>query len=138
MDSQIVAVPADRTERQRQVSGWCVAAFGDDHAKSIEQRGIRMVEEAIEGGQACGCSAEMIHRLVDHIYSKPVGELSQELGGIGVTVLALAEAAGIDSDHAERTEVARVLSKPLKHFADRNAAKNAAGFNVLSKAEVNA
>lgn len=126
-----------RRVRQRNVHDWCIAAFGDDHARSIEQRGIRLVEEAIEAGQAAGCSAEMIHRLVDHIYTKPVGDLRQELGGVGVTVLACAEAAGIDADEAERDEVERVLSKPLAHFTARNAAKNAAGFDVTNPGATN-
>lgn len=124
-----------RLSRQRAVHEWCIAAFGDNHARSIRQRGIRLVEEAIETGQACGCDPEMVHRLIDHIYAKPKGELFQELGGVGVTMLALSEAAKIDADLAERTEIARVLSKPLEHFTARNAAKNAAGFNVLAGAD---
>jgi Predicted pyrophosphatase len=124
-------VATGRSDRQHHVHNWCVAAFGDDHARSIEQRGIRLAEEAIEAAQASGCKAEMVHRLVDHIYGKPVGELDQELGGVGVTLLALAHAAGIDADDAEAREVARIMSKPLEHFSARNAAKNAAGFNVL-------
>ncbi|WP_206666195.1 hypothetical protein [Rhodanobacter glycinis] len=121
-----------RLDRQRVVHAWCVAAFGDDHAASIEQRGIRLVEEAIEAGQACGCQPDMVHRLVDHIYGKPTGDLSQELGGVGVTMLALAQAAGLDADASETKEIERILSKPLAHFAARNAAKNAAGFNVFA------
>jgi hypothetical protein len=123
-----------RADRQSRVHDWCVAAFGDDHAWSVEQRGIRMIEEAIEAGQAAGCSAEMVHRLVDHVFSRPVGDLAQEIGGVGVTLLALSEAAQIDADCEERREFARVLSKPLSHFAARNAAKNAAGFNVTGGA----
>lgn len=124
-----------RDQRQEWVHNWCVAAFGDDHAKSIEQRGIRLVEEAIEAGQAAGCSAEMIHRLVDYVFARPVGELRQEMGGVGVTLLALAQAAGVSADAAELAEFERVLSKPLAHFAARNAAKNAAGFDVGAAVE---
>lgn len=121
----------DRRLRQRQVHDWCVAAFGDDHARSIQQRGVRLAEEAIEAAQACGCDKDMLHRLIDHVYSKPVGDLRQEAGGVGVTLLALAAAAGIDADGAELAEVDRVINLPLEHFAKRNAAKNAAGFNVM-------
>jgi hypothetical protein len=90
-----------------------------------------MFEEAAEGAQAAGCDREMAHLLIDHVWDRPVGKLSQELGGIGVTVLALAEAAGLDADQCERDETARVLAKPLEHFAKRNQAKNDAGFNVV-------
>lgn len=43
---------------------------------------------------------------------------------------ALAYAAGIDADAAECAEIDRILSKPPEWFTARNAAKNAAGFDV--------
>lgn len=72
----------------------------------------------------------MAHRLIDHVFSKEAGEIGQELGGVGVTVLALAHAAGIDADAEEQREIARVRSKPLQWFWERNRAKNEAGFDV--------
>lgn len=78
----------------------------------------------------------MLHRLVDHVYAKPAGELRQELGGLGVTLLALAQAAGLSADDAETREIARVMAKPLAHFAARNAAKKAAGFHVTATGQV--
>ena len=72
----------------------------------------------------------MLHRLIDHVYAKAVGELGQEVGGLGVTLLALAEAAGISADAAELREIERVRSKPLAGFSARNAAKKAAGFHT--------
>lgn len=129
-DTAAPVVPPTRDERQADVHRWCVAAFGDHDARSIPQRGLRLVEEAIETAQACGCDAAMLHRLVDHVYAKPVGELGQELGGLGVTLLALAEAAGLSADAAETAEIERVKAKPLEHFAARNAAKKAAGFGA--------
>lgn len=119
-----------RDARQAETHAWCVAAFGDHDARSIPQRGLRLMEEAIETAQACGCDPAILHRLIDHVYAKPIGELRQELGGLGVTLLGLAEAAGISADEAERAEIARVRAKPLAHFAARNAAKTAAGFHI--------
>jgi NTP pyrophosphatase (non-canonical NTP hydrolase) len=120
----------ERDHRQAETHAWCVAAFGDYDARSIPQRGLRLVEEAIELAQACGCDPAMLHRLIDHVYAKPVGELRQELGGLGVTLLALAQATGLSADDAEVREIERVRAKPLAHFAARNAAKKAAGFHV--------
>lgn len=122
-----------RNARQTAVHAWCRAAFGDDHAQSVKQRAVRMVEEAIEAAQAAGVSKHMLRNLVEHIYSKPPGELSQEIGGVGVTILALAQAAGVSADELEQKEFDRVLSKPLSHFAARNEAKNAAGFDVTQE-----
>lgn len=105
-----------RADRQTLVGRWCVAAFGEKQTTSLPYRGIRFMEEAIETAQAAGCDQEMIHRLVDYVFARPVGQLGQELGGVGVTVLALANAAGLDADAEERAEVDRVLAKPLAFF----------------------
>jgi hypothetical protein len=121
-----------RNKRQTVVAYWCAAAFGEGQASSIEQRGIRLLEEAIEAYQACGASAEMAHRMIDYIFARPAGTIVQELGGVGVTALALANAAGISADDAEAKEVARVLAKPLAHFTARNQAKNDAGFRAAA------
>jgi hypothetical protein len=123
-------LPITRDIRQRKVAEWCAAAFGSSHAASVPQRGIRLLEEAIEVAQSAGCAVEMCHRLVDHVFSREAGSLHQELGGVGMTLLALAEAAGLRADEEESRELARVLARPLEHFAARNKAKNDAGFNV--------
>lgn len=101
-----------------------------EHALSVQQRAVRLLEEAIEAYQSAGADVAMAHRLVDYVFGRMPGALSQELGGIGVTLLALAEAAGLDAEVEEVREVRRVMSKPLEHFRERNAAKNEAGFEV--------
>lgn len=121
-----------RNNRQSAISSWCVAAFGADEALSLPQRGVRLLEEAIEAYQATGAAPHMAHRLVDYVFSRPVGSLSQELGGVGVTTLALAAAAGLSADDAEAHEAARVLAKDPAYFAERNRNKNAAGFRALA------
>lgn len=120
----------ERNKRQLTVNAWGVTAFGYQEANSVAQRGIRLAEEAIEAAQACGCSAEMVHRMVDYVYSRPSGELAQELGGVGITLLALAEAARLSADDEEARELLRVLSKPISHFIERNISKNNAGFKA--------
>ena len=70
----------------------------------------------------------MLHKMVDHIYDRPAGTLFQEIGGSGITLLALAHAAGVNADAAEIAEFQRILAKPLSHFTARNQAKNDAGF----------
>lgn len=119
-----------RDARQAKAAAWCAAAFGVEHQSSIPQRGLRMLEEAIEAYQACGCPEDQAHKLVSYVFSRPVGDLSQELGGIGLTVLALAAAAKLNADDAEKKELDRVLAKPLEWFAARNKVKNDAGFEA--------
>lgn len=120
-----------RDGRQEVIAQWCADAFGVEHATSLPQRGIRLAEEAIEAAQAAGCDRAMVHKLVDHIFDRPAGEIGQECGGVAVTLLALADAAGRSADAEEVREICRVLAKPVEHFAARNAAKNAAGFNTV-------
>ena len=119
---------SSRDERQQAIFAWSKIAFGVEQSTSLEQRGLRLLEEAIEAFQACGADREMAHKLVDFVFDRPVGQLHQELGGVSVCILALAAAAGLSADEEERREVERVLSKPIEHFTKRNEAKNAAGF----------
>lgn len=124
--------PFDYTRKMRQaeVLAWAVAAFGEPEATSVAQRGLRLLEEAAEAAQAAGVSRNRARAVVQYVYSRPIGELKQEVGGVGITLLCLGEAAGIDVDQAERDEIARVMSKPLEHFRQRNQAKNDAGLVV--------
>ena len=119
-----------RDQRQEMVASWAELAFGRDQATSIPQRGLRLLEEAIEAFQACGCDEAMAHKLVAFVFARPPGTVGQELGGVAVTTLALAAAAGLSADEEECREIHRVLSKPLREFTERNASKNAAGFKI--------
>lgn len=127
---------ASRFDRQQAIACWCAAAFGFAAATSLPQRGIRLLEEACEAAQAAGVNTEMAHKLVDYVWSRPVGELKQEIGGVGVTLLALAAAVRTSADECEAAEVMRVLAKPIDYFKQRNAVKNAAGFDATVAAEV--
>ena len=118
---------SERDSRQAEVFAWARAAFGES-GTTIAQRGIRLLEEAIEAYQAAGCSAKMAHELVDFVFGRPVGDIRQELGGVGVCTLVLAAAAGASADDEEAREVQRVLAKSLDAWRERNAEKNAAGF----------
>lgn len=119
-----------RIDNQKRLMDWARAAFGESDATRLAQRGIRLLEEATEAFQACGGTAELVHRLVDYVFGRPIGELNQEIGGVSVALLVLAEAAGLDASTEENREIERILAKPLKHFTDRNAAKNEAGLKA--------
>jgi len=122
-----------RDQRQALIADWARAAFGEAEATGIPQRGLRLLEEAIEAFQACGGDEAMAHKLVKYVFERPPGEVGQELGGVAVTALALAAAAGLSVDEEECREIHRVLGKPLREFTARNASKNAAGFKMEPK-----
>lgn len=135
-ESKRVARPRD--QRQSIVADWCARAFGIEHATNKAQRAIRAREEAEELYQAAMHEAgfppdearALAHRQTDHVHDRPAGTVAQELGGVGVTILALAQTFDLSADACEEAEIRRVLSKPLAHFARRNAEKNAAGFDL--------
>lgn len=119
-----------RLARQKVVYEWGIRCFGLAHMVSPAQRGLRFLEEAVELYQAAGGTAETAHKLVDFIFAREPGEIGQEIGGVGVTLLAFAESVRLDADAEEAREVERVLSKSPEYFAARNAAKCAAGFDA--------
>lgn len=122
-----------RNRRQRLISRWAVEAFGADQALDPKQRALRLLEEAIEAYQAAGADPAMAHSLIDFVFSREPGNLFQELGGVGVCVLCLAEAAQVSADYAEAFEVDRIGRLPSKHFTARNDAKNSAGFLAVDR-----
>jgi NTP pyrophosphatase (non-canonical NTP hydrolase) len=119
-----------RDQRQDMLASWAELAFGRDESTSIPQRGLRLLEEAIEAFQATGGDEAIAHKLVAFVFARPPGTIGQELGGVAVTTLLLAKAAGLSADEEECREIHRVLSKPLREFTERNANKNAAGFKI--------
>lgn len=118
-----------RDLRQKTLADWCRECFGPDQL-SVPQRGVRLLEEAIEAYQSAGGTIDMAHRLVSYVFAEPPGKLDQELGGLAVTLLALAEAAGLSAEDEEVREIGRILSLPPEHFRARNQRKNDAGFEV--------
>jgi len=119
-----------RDRRQAMIAAWAELAFGREEATGLPQRGLRLLEGAIEVFQACGAPAELAHELVSHVFKRPCGLIGQGLGGVAVSLLALASAAGRSADAEECLEIHRVLSRPVEEFSRRNAAKNAAGFKM--------
>ena len=122
-------IARERDTLQAKVASWAVAAFGTE-ATSVRQRALRLLEESIEAFQAADGDPQQARALVDFVFSRPVGDVRQEVAQVSVCAMLLAGAAGVSLDAQERAEVARILAKPPEHFTARNAAKNAAGFKA--------
>lgn len=129
-----IKAKANRDDRQTQLCRRATETFGAEQTRSIPQRGLRLLEEAVEAFQAAGGTPRMAHKTVDYVFDRPIGKLSQEIGGVGVCVLALAGAAGLSADEEEQREVTRILNRPTEEFRRRNDAKNAAGLLMIGKA----
>lgn len=115
-----------RTELPSRVFSWVRATFGETNAIPRE-RTLRFLEEAIELAQAEGIESDLIIKLLGHVYAKPTGTREQELGGIGVTLLAYCGSTGLSLDDSTEAELARVLEKNPEHFRERHNIKARAG-----------
>lgn len=112
-----------RDERQAIVVDWGRRAFGPDHMADMIVRAARFFEEAAELVQAIGLPPEHAMRAFNHVYGREPGKISQEVGGVGVTLMALCDAVGLSTDDCEVAEINRCLSKSPEHFAARNRQK---------------
>lgn len=112
---------------QNNVLDWVRRAFGEHCASDLEERGSRLLEEAIEAAQACDVERDKAHLLVDHIYSRPAGELWQEIGGTMITIHALAECAELDHRACADIEWKRICELPQDYWDRKHTEKHAAG-----------
>jgi hypothetical protein len=113
------AMLSGRSLRQQQAADWARRAFGARYVADLPERGLRVLEETIEAYQATGGKREMAHKMVDYVFGRPAGDVSQEIGAIGLTLLIFADAAQLSAEQCEQNELARVLAKPVETFARR-------------------
>ena len=97
----------DGPDFQRRVADWLAACFGSERVVEPLERAHRMLEEALELAQACGCTEEDAHRLAAYVFARPPGGAQEEVGGVMVTVAALCGAIGVDMAAAAEVELDR-------------------------------
>jgi hypothetical protein len=122
--------PAQTLTIQQLIGDWVLRCFGELSFKNGSERSRRVLEEAIELAQACDLPLEKVIELAHYVYGRPVGEVPQELAGLSMTLLALAESYGLDLAQIQKAEIERVLSLPVEHFKKRLALKVAAGVAI--------
>lgn len=115
------AAAANALPFQHRVQPWMMECFGPVISADTQERNHRFLEEALELVQACGATRSEAHHLVDYVYGRPVGEPSQEVGGVMVTLAALCLAQKMDMHAAGEVELARIWTK-----VDKIRAKQAA------------
>jgi hypothetical protein len=99
------------SELQDRVQPWMMACFGPAISADTNERNHRFLEEALELVQACGCTQEDAHLLVDYVYGRPVGEKGQEVGGVMITLAALCLAQGLNMHAQGDIELGRIWTK---------------------------
>jgi hypothetical protein len=122
--SEIVGITQDLS--QNAILDWVAQCFGPEWTNKNE-RSCRFIEEAIELVQACDLPKEMVLKLVDRVYSKPKGDIYQEIGGASVTLMALCEKNGISRYCAEEDELGRCLDADKDKFRAKHQIKQDLG-----------
>lgn len=123
----------DRWKLQQRVTIWVRRCFGTECLMDRRERGARVLEEAAELAQALGCPKDQVIRTIDHVYSRPVGDPAQEIGGVATTLLAACSALEEDFEILAEREVSRIESKDPEYFRERNAAKADAGIGSYKR-----
>lgn len=95
-------------EFQNHVNTWMQRCFGPEIASDRRERNHRFLEEALELVQSLDCTREEAHQLVDYVFGRPVGDPSQENGGVLVTLAALCNAAGLKMGRDGMAELDRI------------------------------
>ncbi|GAB7553906.1 hypothetical protein NRB_34160 [Novosphingobium sp. 11B] len=88
--------------------------FGNAATGDVRERTVRFLEEAVELAQAVGVGKADVARVSDYVYSRPVGEPSQEVGGVLVTLAALCGETAIDLEWAVTTEFNRIDTQEMR------------------------
>lgn len=105
-DAAVVAVPATFQQRHRPAA---IAAFGKAHMADIASVAGHLIEEAAETVQAAGLPEADALLRVRYVYSRPVGELSKEIGSVMSTLAGLANAVGVDMHRQAEADLVHIL-----------------------------
>lgn len=107
---------------QREVYAWLVECLGQATAGNTRLRTGRFIEEAVELAQAGGLTEQECIDMVRYVYSRPVGDVRQEIGGVRISLAALCTAFGVDEDVAIKQEMANCW-KNIEKIRARNLTK---------------
>lgn len=111
-------------EYQFAVRAWMLQCFSPEVSEDLMERSHRFMEEAIELGQSCGTTQEDMHKLVDYVYGRPAGDAKQEIGGVMLTLGALAHPLRASILSCAVSELARVNNPVMmQKIRDKQATK---------------
>jgi len=116
---------------QAGVAEWMGQCFLPSLYSNMTERGDRLLEEVLELLQAHGYDKARVPTLVDYVFGRPVGDPSQEVGGVMVTLAGYCWVAGLDMHAAGDTELARISQpKVMAKIRAKQEAKNALHFDT--------
>lgn len=94
---------------QQRVREWLLQCMGAPSANDLQERRLWFMEEAIELFQACGGHIDELNTLKAYVYTRAIGVISQEVGGVSVTLAALCGAVMVDQRYCAESELKRCI-----------------------------
>ena len=101
----------DLSSFQAGVGAWMEACFEPEVCADLTERGDRFAEEAVELLQSNGYDRNRLARIIGRVYSRPVGEPQQEVGGVMVTLAAYCGPMGVNLYSAATRELAHIWTR---------------------------
>ena len=98
-------------EYSKRVDEWLLSTFGEKVTINAEERNLRFLEEALELLQSLGLSKDQLISMINYVYSRPVGNPNQEVGGVFICLLALCNTHSIDLFKSFEEEITRCWNK---------------------------
>ena len=102
---------------QKETADWVVKTFGEASSNDTVERPLRFLEESLELVQSMGLTKEEALNVVNYVYDRPVGETFQEIGGVLLTLSALASAVKVSLGDAWTIELIRAKANVDKILA---------------------
>ena len=124
----------DQHGLQQDVQEWLHNCFDHKIVHSRQERALRFLEEAIELCQASGLPFESVQSIIHYVYSRSVGRLEQEAGGVMISFAALCNNLNIDMQFVANAEYQNICRKVE---AIRTKQLNKSGYKNITGAYTN-
>lgn len=92
---------------QLKCADWVLKCFGAEVLADKSERNYRFLEEALELAQSHGVTKEEALKLVDYVFGRPLGEPTQEVGGVMTTLSTMCTVYGYDLEKCATVELDR-------------------------------
>lgn len=117
---------------QQRVANWMRETFPRSVRVDQQERCWRFYEEAGELVQSLGMTRDQAHQMVDYTWGREVGQPSQEIGQVIVTLSALANGRDIDVQQAAENELERINTpEMIAKIKEKWATKHLRGKGVI-------
>lgn len=105
---------------------WAVQMFGSV-VYDRQERAARLLEEALELAHSQRLDPRIASALLNRVYSRPVGDVAEEIGQVQLALDILSENLGLDPYLEAEREFRRVQAIPKEEWQRRHRGKVAEG-----------